>query len=33
MYADAGMTRFDLYKLAVSLTSHDGKVVPLTKGA
>jgi 1-deoxy-D-xylulose-5-phosphate synthase len=33
MYADAGMTRFDLYKLAVSLTSDDGKVVPLTKGA
>lgn len=33
MYADAGMTRFDLYKLAVSLTSKDGKVIPLTKGA
>ncbi|MCR9109227.1 1-deoxy-D-xylulose-5-phosphate synthase [Marivita sp. XM-24bin2] len=33
MYADAGMTRFDLYKLAVSLTSSDGNVVPLTKGA
>src|SRR6056297_314911 len=33
MYADAGMTRFDLYKMAVSLTSSDGKVVPLTKGA
>src|SRR6056297_1710026 len=33
MYADAGMTRFDLYKLAVSLTSAAGKVVPLTRGA
>ncbi|MGJ8603628.1 MAG: 1-deoxy-D-xylulose-5-phosphate synthase [Marivita sp.] len=33
MYADAGLTRFDLYKIAVSLTSSDGKVVPLTKGA
>ena len=33
MYADAGMTRFDLYKMAVSLTATDGKVVPLTKGA
>ncbi|MCI5113143.1 MAG: 1-deoxy-D-xylulose-5-phosphate synthase [Marivita sp.] len=33
MYADAGMTRFDLYKMAVSLTSADGKVVPLSKGA
>ena len=33
MYADAGMTRFDLYKMAVSLTSSDGKVVPLSKGA
>ncbi len=33
MYADAGMTRFDLYKMAVSLTCDDGKVVPLTKGA
>jgi 1-deoxy-D-xylulose-5-phosphate synthase len=33
MYADAGMTRFDLYKLAVSLTSEAGKVVPLTRGA
>ncbi|MBO6885772.1 MAG: 1-deoxy-D-xylulose-5-phosphate synthase, partial [Marivita sp.] len=33
MYADAGMTRFDLYKMAMSLTSSDGKVVPLTKGA
>ncbi|WP_439524284.1 1-deoxy-D-xylulose-5-phosphate synthase [Marivita sp.] len=33
MYADAGMTRFDLYKMAVSLTCSDGKVVPLTKGA
>jgi 1-deoxy-D-xylulose-5-phosphate synthase len=33
MYADAGMTRFDLYKLAVTLTARDGKVVPLSKGA
>lgn len=33
MYADAGMTRFDLYKMAVSLASKDGKVVPLSKGA
>lgn len=33
MYTDAGMTRFDLYKMAVSLTSADGKVVPLSKGA
>ncbi|SHH61979.1 1-deoxy-D-xylulose-5-phosphate synthase [Marivita hallyeonensis] len=33
MYADAGLTRFDIFKLAVSLTSSDGKVVPLTKGA
>ncbi len=33
MYADAGMTRFDLYKMAVSLTSEAGKVVPLTRGA
>ncbi|OSQ49937.1 1-deoxy-D-xylulose-5-phosphate synthase [Marivita geojedonensis] len=33
MYADACMTRFDLYKMAVALTSSDGKVVPLTKGA
>lgn len=32
MYADACMTRFDLYKMAVALTSSDGKVVPLTKG-
>ncbi len=33
MYADAGMTRFDLYKMAVSLTSSDGKVIPISKGA
>ncbi|MFP7672416.1 1-deoxy-D-xylulose-5-phosphate synthase [Marivita sp. S0852] len=33
MYADAGLTRFDLYKTAVSITSDDGKVVPLAKGA
>ena len=33
MYADAGMTRFDLYKMAVTLTARDGKVVPLSKGA
>jgi 1-deoxy-D-xylulose-5-phosphate synthase len=33
MYADAGLTRFDMYKLAVSLVSNDGKVVPLSKGA
>ena len=33
MYADAGMTRFDLYKMAVSLTSSDGKVIPMSKGA
>lgn len=33
MYADAGMTRFDLYKMAVSLTSEAGKIVPLTRGA
>ena len=33
MYADAGMTRFDLYKTAVSLTSSDAKVIPMSKGA
>ncbi|MCK0151303.1 1-deoxy-D-xylulose-5-phosphate synthase [Marivita sp. S6314] len=33
MYADARLTRFDLYKTAISLCSDDGKVVPLTKGA
>ena len=33
MYADAELTRFDMYKRAVSLVSSDGKVVPLSKGA
>jgi 1-deoxy-D-xylulose-5-phosphate synthase len=33
MYADAGLTRFDMYKLAVSLVSSDGKVVPMSRGA
>jgi len=33
MYADAGLTRFDMYQRALSLVTADNKVVPLTKGA
>ena len=33
MYADAELTRFDMYKRAIALVSSDGKVVPLSKGA
>ena len=33
MYADAGLTRFDIYKTAISVTMDGGNVVPLSKGA